>query len=73
MKTTAGLWIDHRDAVIATIREVESILIFGPGEAKVELKSRLELANLGGRVVALETEDKMTEHEIAVEIRKYFQ
>ena len=32
----------YYDAVIACIREAESILIFGPGEAKGELKERLE-------------------------------
>jgi stalled ribosome rescue protein Dom34 len=30
------------DAVIACIREADSILIFGPGEAKNELENRLE-------------------------------
>jgi hypothetical protein len=32
----------YYDAVIASIRNAESILIFGPGEAKGELKQRLE-------------------------------
>ena len=32
----------YYDAVIGSIRDAESILIFGPGEAKGELKKRLE-------------------------------
>ena len=131
MKTTAGLWIDHRKAVIAivsaegeetmeirsnvekqpgrfagvrstthygqqvpaddshekeftghlnrfyagviaAIGDAESILIFGPGEAKGELKKRLEHAKLGGHIIAMETADKMTDRQIAAKVREYF-
>jgi hypothetical protein len=131
MKTTAGLWIDHRKAVvaivsdkgektreirsnvekqpcrfagvrstthygqqipaddshereftghlnqyyaevIAAIRDAESVLIFGPGEAKGELKKRLEHAKLGGHIIAMETADKMTDLQIAAKVREYF-
>jgi len=132
MKTTAGLWIDHRKAVIAivtaegeetleirsivekqpgrfagvrsttpyesklvkaddtrerrftgelnqyyaeviaAIRDAESILIFGPGEAKGELKKRLEHAKLGEHIVAMETTDKMTDRQVTAKVREYF-
>jgi hypothetical protein len=132
MKTTAGLWIDHRKAVIAlvsaegektmeirsnvdkqpgrlegvrsetppaakevkeddirdrrftghlnryyakviaAIREAEAILVFGPGEAKGELKKRLDRAKLGGHVIAIETADKLTDRQIAAKVRQYF-
>jgi hypothetical protein len=62
----------YYDAVIASIRNAESILIFGPGEAKDELKQRLEENNLGGRVVGIETVDKMTDRQIAAKIREHF-
>jgi hypothetical protein len=62
----------YYDAVIACIRDAESILIFGPGEAKGELKERLEGNNLGGRIVGIETVDKMTDRQIAAKIRQYF-
>jgi len=62
----------YYDAVIASIRDAESILIFGPGEAKGELKERLEGNNLGGRVVGIETADKMTDRQIAAKVRKRF-
>ncbi|MDD4051644.1 MAG: hypothetical protein PHR28_07085 [candidate division Zixibacteria bacterium] len=62
----------YYDAVIAFLREAESILIFGPGEAKGELKKRLEKDKLGGRIVAIETIDKMTNRQIAAKVRKYF-
>ena len=62
----------YYDAVIACIREAESILIFGPGEAKGQLKQRLEKHKLGERIVAIETVDKMTGPQIAAKVRKYF-
>ncbi|MGD1074714.1 MAG: hypothetical protein ABR903_01340 [Thermodesulfovibrionales bacterium] len=63
----------YYDAVIAGIRDAESILIFGPGDAKVELKKRLKKNNLDGRIVGIETVDKMTDRQIAAKVRKYFQ
>jgi hypothetical protein len=62
----------YYDAVIASIREAESILIFGPGEAKGELKKRLERDKLGGRIVGFETVDKMTDRQIVAKVRKHF-
>ena len=62
----------YYDEVILAIRDAESILIFGPGEAKGELKSRLAKDKLGGRIVALETADRMTDRQIAAKVREYF-
>jgi hypothetical protein len=62
----------YYDAVIACIRDAESILIFGPGEAKNELEKRLEKCNLGGRIVEIETVDKMTDKQIAAKVRLRF-
>ena len=62
----------YYDAVIASIRAAESILIFGPGEAKGELKARLTRRNLGGRIVGMETVDKMTDRQIAAKVRQHF-
>ncbi len=71
-KTFTGQLNIYYDAVIASIRDAESILIFGPGEAKGELKERLERNNLGGRIAGVETVDKMTDRQIAAKVRKYF-
>ena len=62
----------YYDAVITCIREADSILIFGPGEAKNELEKRLEKSNLGGRIASIETADKMTDKEIAAKVRQRF-
>ncbi len=62
----------YYDKLISCIRDAESILIFGPGEAKGELKKRLESEERHGRIVGIETVDKMTERQIAAKVRQYF-
>jgi len=62
----------YYDEVIASIREADSILIFGPGEAKGELEQRLESAGLKGLIVGIETVDKMTDRQIAAKVRQRF-
>jgi hypothetical protein len=62
----------YYDKVIACIRDAESILILGPGEAKGELEKRLENQELGGRIVGIETVDKMTDRQIAARVRQHF-
>ena len=62
----------YYEEVIAAIRDADSILIFGPGEAKGELKGRLEKHKLGGRIVAVEAADSMTDRQIAAKVRVYF-
>ena len=63
---------EYYDHVVSCIRDAESILIFGPGEAKVELEKRLERESLSGRVVGVETVDKMTDRQIAARVREHF-
>ena len=63
----------YYDAVIASIGNAESILIFGPGDAKGELQKRLKRSNLDGRIVDIQTVDKMTDRQIAAKVRQYFQ
>ena len=62
----------YYQAVIASLRDAESILIFGPGEAKGELKKRLERSKLGECIAGVETVDKMTDRQIAAKVRLYF-
>jgi len=62
----------YYDAVIAALPDCDGILLFGPGEAKGELHKRLIKAKLGARVAAVETEDKMTDPQIAAKVRAHF-
>ncbi len=71
-RTLTGHLNIYYDAVIAAIRDAESILIFGPGEAKGELEERLKKNGLGGRIIGIETADKMTDRQIAAKVRHRF-
>lgn len=81
-QTIVGLWIDHRKAIIVAVTEKgeETALIISkvekqlrrPGEAKGELKERLEKHKLGKRIADIETVDKMTDRQIAAKVRKFF-
>ena len=63
---------NYYETVISCIRDAKSILLFGPGEAKGELKKRLEKDNLGDRIVGVETADKMTEPQIVAKVKEHF-
>ena len=61
----------YYDEVISRIGDADSILLFGPGEAKGEFEKRF--ASKGsGRVIGVETVDKMTAPQIAAKVRQHF-
>jgi hypothetical protein len=62
----------YYEGIISVIRDADAIWIFGPGEAKLELENRLKHEELGGRIVGVETVDKMTDHQIAAKVRDRF-
>ena len=63
----------YYDRVILALRDADAVLIFGPGEAKSELKKRMQTAKLDERIVGVESTDKMTDHQIAKKVRQRFQ
>jgi stalled ribosome rescue protein Dom34 len=63
---------NYYDEVISFIRNAESILIFGPGEAKNELKNKLGKEKLHENIVGMETVDKMTDNQIVAKVRHRF-
>ena len=68
-------WTEHLnhyyDKVISSLQKAESLLIMGPGEAKTELKKRLERTTLNRREIQVETVDKLTENQIVEKVREY--
>ena len=60
----------YYDEVIACLQNADSIWILGPGEAKGELKKRIQSKKLKGQIARVETVDKMTDHEIADHVRQ---
>jgi hypothetical protein len=62
----------YYEKVIAEVRGAEAVLIFGPAEAKTELR-RLIQRDKGLRCeVSIETADRMTERQITARVRKFF-
>ncbi len=60
------------DEVIRNVKDAESILILGPGEAKGELRARIADSGFRGTVEPMQTADKMTENQLVALVRKHF-
>jgi len=60
------------DEIISHLRNVESVFLFGPGEAKREFEKRLVSKGQAGKIVGVETTDKMTEPQIIEKVRKHY-
>ena len=63
----------YYDAVIASVRKAEALLIFGPGEAKGEFRKRIKKAGVCGRIEETETFGQKTDRQIAAHVRRHFQ
>jgi len=63
----------YYEAVIAALRSADSVLVFGPGEAKSELEKRIACERAMVRIAAIEIADKMTDRQIADKVRRYYQ
>jgi hypothetical protein len=61
------------EKVIAYIRDADAVLIFGPGEAKLELEKRIAHEKVRVPSIKIEAADKMTQRQIAAKVRNYFQ
>ena len=62
----------YYDAVIAAVSDAESLLVFGPGEAKGEFHTRLAKLKPHAQVAAVETADKMSQAEMVAKVRAHF-
>ena len=63
----------HYRKVIHAITDARSIFIFGPAQAKMELKGEiLKVERLSHRVVGTETADTMTENQLVARAREMY-
>jgi len=67
-----GHLANYYDEIISYIRPAGAIMLFGPGEAKGELRKRIERNKLDVRITRYETSDKMTERQIAAKVRRQY-
>ena len=60
--------------VIAALKHADSILIMGPGQAKIELgKAMKKDKTLHKRILKVETTDKMTTNQMIAYVRAFYQ
>jgi hypothetical protein len=60
--------------VMAALKNADSILIMGPGQAKIELEKAIKKdKNLQKRILKVETTDKMTKNQMIAYVRKFYQ
>ena len=60
------------EKIVAIVQNADSVLILGPGEAKVEFAKRLKQDNLDDRIIGIETIDKMSDAQIIAKVRDRF-
>jgi hypothetical protein len=63
---------EYYDKVIAQIGEAKSIQIFGPGEAKYELRKRLESRGMLENIVSIDDAGSLTDRQVAKRVRERF-
>jgi stalled ribosome rescue protein Dom34 len=60
--------------VIAVLKDADSILIMGPGQAKIELEKALRKhKSMQNRILRVETADKMTKNQMIAHVKKVYQ
>ena len=63
----------YYDEVISQLTDPDGLLIFGPGEAKLELKARLSRSKAHSeRTIDIETTDKLTDPQIVAKVKEHF-
>lgn len=59
--------------VVAALKDVDSIFIMGPGEAKVEFEKVLKRQKaMQKRLLKVEAADKMTKNQMIARVRKFY-
>ncbi len=64
---------NYYEKVASAIQGAEAVIVFGPGEAKLELTKHLEKSKEFERMIKkVETTDKMTDWQLAAKVREYY-
>ena len=62
----------YYNLVCSKIRNAESLLIFGPGEAKIELRKFIDNNFRPKKEIQIAAADRMTEHQITAMVLRHF-
>ncbi|HEY5983527.1 MAG TPA: hypothetical protein VIU38_08635 [Anaerolineales bacterium] len=61
----------YYDAIAEQLKGATAVLIFGPGEARSELKRHLDARKGAQREILVEAADRMTDRQIVARVREY--
>jgi len=67
-----GHLVRYYDEIITALEGTSAVLILGPGEAKGELKARLNHSRPDPRPITMETADRLTEPELRAKVGHHF-
>ena len=63
----------YYDEVISQLGQPDALLLFGPGEAKLQLKDRLGRSKVSSEsIVAVESTDKLTDPQIVAKVKEHY-
>ena len=63
----------YYDDVIGQLGKPDALLLFGPGEAKLQLKERFGRSSVSSQsIVAVETTDKLTDPQIVAKVKEHY-
>jgi hypothetical protein len=63
----------YYERIIKAIDDADKVLLFGPGEAKIQFEKELTKSKaLKAKIAGVEPADKMTERQIAAKVRDFF-
>jgi hypothetical protein len=63
---------NYYEEIVSRTRGAESVFVFGPGEAKGELRKHFDKHNLCRLIVGFETADKMTKRQVIQKVRDFY-
>ena len=63
----------YYDEVISQLGQPDTLLLFGPGEAKLQFKDRLARSKASSKIiVAVESTDKLTNPQIVAKVKEHY-
>ena len=63
----------YYDDVIGQLGKPDALLLFGPGEAKLQLKARLGRSKVSSEsMIAVESTDKLTDPQIVAKVKEHY-
>jgi hypothetical protein len=71
-KKYMGHLASYYEEIVSAVRGAESVFLFGPGEAKGELRKHFLKHNLSALLVGFETADKMTKRQVSENVRDFY-